>query len=263
MTLSPMSVSLLMNSPVVSVTPQTTLDAAHRILVERRISSVPVVTADGRAVGVLSDTDLLRVGRLEPASLAGVRLLDLPADLVGQHMHEGITTVRADTPATTAAGLLAEQRIHRVFVEEEGRIIGVFSTEEVLVALREKRIGTPIEAFMTSPVETISMFAPLSEATARLDRAHVTGLGVIDEDEHPVGVFTKTEALWARNLPGNTEVEAVMSYAMLHQNAKTPVFRAAAHAYETRTRRVFVMDDRKLRGVLTGLDFARALAAAG
>jgi CBS domain-containing protein len=257
-----MTVSIFMNSPVVSVTPQTTLDAAHRILVERRISSVPVIEPDGRAVGVLSDTDLLRVGRLEPAPLAGVRLLDFPAEPVGQHMHAGIITVSPDTPAATAARMLAEQHIHRVFVQEEGRIIGVFSTEQVLVALRATRLGTPVEAFMTSPVETISLYAPLSEATARLDRAHMTGLAVVDEHEHPVGVFTKTEALWSRGVPSSAAVETVMSYALIHQNAKTPVFRAAAHAYETRSRRVFVMNGHKVGGMLTGLDFARALASA-
>jgi len=42
-----------------------------------------------------------------------------------------------------------------------------------------------------------------------------------------------------------------------------PLFRAAAHAYETGTRRILVMHDRKLVGILTGLDFARLLAAGG
>ena len=83
---------------------------------------------------------------------------------------------------------------------------------------------------------------------------------MVDEQEHPVGVFTKTEALRARDRPTDTKVEEVMSYAMLHQNGRTPVFRAAAHAYETSTRRVLVLQERKLVGVLTGLDFARILA---
>lgn len=261
MTVSAMQVSLLMNSPVVSVTAETTLDVAYRLLAERRISSVPVVDASGRPIGVLSDTDLLRVGRMQPSSLAGLQALELPAEPVGQHMHKGVTTVTEDTPVATAARLLVDQHIHRVFVVKDDRLIGVFSTEEVLIALREKRIGTPVGEVMTTPVHTVFMLAPLSEATARLDRAHVTGLAVVDEHEHPVGVFTKTEALKARDMPTDTTVESVMSYAMLYQNAKTPVFRAAAHAYETRTRRVLVMQERKLAGVMTGLDFARVLAS--
>ena len=78
MTSPAMTVSLLMTSPVASVPAETPLEAAYKLLVERRISAVPVVAADGRPVGVLSETDLLRVGRMQPMSLAGVQVLDLP-----------------------------------------------------------------------------------------------------------------------------------------------------------------------------------------
>lgn len=262
---SAMTVSLLMTSPVVSVTAATTLDAAYRTMAERRVSCVPVLDSNGRAVGVLSDTDLLRVGRMQPASLAGMQVLELPPEPVSQHMHAGVITVTPDTLATAAAALLVEHHIHRVFVakEKEGEIVGVFSTEEILVAIREKRIGTPVGDVMTTRVETIAITAPISEAAARLDHAGFTGLVVVDEHHHPVGVFTRTEALKASRLPADAKIEDAMSYAMLHQNARTPLFRAAAHAYETGTRRVMVLDGRKLAGVLTGLDFARILATSG
>ncbi len=257
-----MTVSLLMTSPVISVTPETMVDEAYKTMAARRISCVPVVTSDGRPVGVLSESDLLRVGRMQPSALAGMLVVELPSEPVRHHMHEGIVTVGPDTSAKAAAEVLAEKRIHRVFVEKDGVIVGVFSTEEVLVALREKRIPTPIEQVMTKPVETVLTTASISEAAARLDHAGYSGVVVVDEHHHPIGVFTKTEALRARNRPTETPVDEVMSYAMLHQNGKTPLYRAAAHAYETGTRRVLVLDGHKLAGVLTGLDFARALARA-
>jgi CBS domain-containing protein len=255
----PMTVSLLMNRPVISVTADTTLDAAYKMLLERRISAVPVVAKDGRPVGVLSETDLLHIGRLQPMSLAGVQALDLPDEPVGQHMHAGITTVSEDMPVTFAAKLLADQRIHRVYVAKDGELTGVFSTEEVLVAIRNRRIGSPIVEAMTKPVYTVHIHDPISDVTARLDHLGVSGLVVVDEHDEPTGMFTKTEALKARALPADTRVEDVMSYSVLFQNWRTPLFRAAAHAYETGTRRVLVMEVRKLVGVLSGLDFARVL----
>ncbi len=259
MTSPAMTVSLLMTSPVASIPAETPLETAYKLLVERRISAIPVVATDGRPVGVLSETDLLRVGRMQPMSLAGVQVLDLPAEPVGEHMHAGITTVPEDTPVAAAAKLLAEQRIHRVYVTKEGQLVGVFSTEEVLIAIRERRIGTPIVEIMTAPVYTVSVNDPIAEATARLDHAGVSGVAVVDEHGQPVGMYTRTEALKARDLPADAKVEQAMSYAMLYQHARTPLFRAAAHAYETGTRRVLVMDERKLVGVVTGLDFARVL----
>jgi CBS domain-containing protein len=256
-----MPVSLFMTAPVVSVTPETQLDVVHRTLLERRISAVPIVTPDGRPLGVISDTDLLRIGRLEPASLAGVLVLDLPAETAWQHMHRGVISITPDTPVTAAASMLVEHRIHRVYVIDEGQIVGVFSTEDVFVALRQKHIETPIRQEMTSPVHTVSVDAAVSEVAARLDRIGVSGLVVVDEQEHPVGVFTKTEVLRSRHMAADTRVERLMSYSLLTMPATTPAFRAAAHAYETRARRVLVTEGQKLVGVLTGLDFARLLAS--
>lgn len=257
-----LTVSMLMSSPVVSVAPETLLDAAYRVLVERGISSVPVLDEAGRAVGVLSFTDLLRLGRLEPASLAGVRPLDLPKEPVSEHMHKGVQTVRPDEPVTRAAYAMVEHHIHRVYVEDEGVLAGVFSIDEVLVAVRNLRLGVPIGQVMTKPVITLPVSATVREATARLDGVGVTGLAIVDEYGHAVGVFTQAEALASRDLAPSANVEEVMSFSLLSQHGKTPLYRAAAHAYEAGARRVFVVEDGKLQGLLTGLDFARLLAAA-
>jgi CBS domain-containing protein len=257
-----MTVSMLMSSPIVSVAPETRLDAAYRVLAARRISSVPVIDGAGKALGVLSLTDLLRLGRLEPASLAGLRPLDLPEDPVSDHMHKGVQTVRPDAPVTVAAHAMVEHRIHRVYVEDEGVLAGVFSIDEVLVAVRNLRISTPIGEVMTKPVITLPVSATVTQATARLDAVGVTGIAIVDEYGHAVGVFTQVEALSARDMAPSANVEEVMSFSLLSQHGKTPLYRAAAHAYEAGARRVFVVENGKLHGLLTGLDFARLLATA-
>jgi len=256
-----MHVSTLMTSPVLSVSPETPLDEAYVMIASRRISSVPVVDGEGKAVGVVSLTDFLRVGRLQPASLAGIQPIDLPAEPVSEHMHAGVITIAPDASAVDAARLMAEKHVHRVYVEEEGKIVGVFSIEEVLVAVRGMHLEGPIGDVMTKPVITLPVTATLADATSRLDRVGVTGIAIVDEYKHPVGVFTQVEALAARGLSPDVKVEDVMNYGILTQHAKTPLYRAAAHAYESRARRVFVLDNGDLVGVITGLDFARVLAA--
>lgn len=251
-----------MASPVAAVSVDTPLDAAYEVMVERGVSALPVVDKNGRAAGVISRTDLLRVGRLEPASLAGVRPLELPSDAVSIHMHAGVVVLPKEATMREAATLMVDHKIHRVYIEEAGKLAGVVSTEEVLLALRTLRILTPLREVMSSPVLTIADTATLADATARLDHAHVTGLAVVDSEGYPVGMFGQMEALLARDLPATTKVDEVMSYAMLRERPDARAYRAAAHAYETRARRVLVMDDRALLGVVTGLDFARVLATA-
>jgi CBS domain-containing protein len=258
----PLHVSLLMKSPVLSVFADTHLDKVYQTLVAQRISSVPVLDADGKALGVVSMTDLLRVGRLQPASLAGVQAIELPAEPAREHMHAGVITIAADARVTHAARLMVENHVHRIYVEDQGKIVGVYSIEEVLASVRALHIDSPLKSVMSHPVITLPVTATLADAASRLDRVGVTGIAIIDAYGYPVGAFTQVEALAARDLSPNTRVEDIMNYGLVMQHVQTPLYRAAASAFEVRARRVFALDNGELIGVVTGLDFARALAAA-
>ena len=61
-------------------------------------------------------------------------------------------------------------------------------------------VKTPLGSVMTTEVETIDMRMPVEDAIGRLDDANVRGLIVVD-DTWPIGVFTHTEAIRARDLP--------------------------------------------------------------
>jgi CBS domain-containing protein len=255
-----MPVSLYMTQPVVSVAPEAPFEEVHRIMSTSGISCVPVVESGGRAVGVLSRTDLLKEGRLQMGPMGRLRSIWWPTSTAGEKMHHGVITVTPDAPVATAARLMAKHRIHRVFVADGAELRGVLSTKELLLAIRDKRPATPIREHMSHPAFIIPVTTELSRAMDRLWSAHVSGLVVVDEDEHPVGLFTQIEALLARDLPPDTKLEDAMSYAMLCMHASTPLYRAAAHAAATRARRVLVTEDHRVVGVLTGVDFARAIA---
>jgi predicted transcriptional regulator len=249
-----------MTSPVRSVAPDTHLDEVHAQLVAQRISSMPVLDASGKALGLVSYTDLLRIGRMQPASLAGVQTLDLPAEPVQQHMHLGLITVAPDAPVARVAATLVEHRIHRVYVEDKGTVVGVLSIEDLLLAVRSLRLESAIAVYMSTSVRTVSLEATIAEATAELDHAGLQGLVVLDTFGQPAGSFTQTEALACRDLLPETQVEVAMSHGLLCMHSTTPLHRAAAAAYEARARRLLAIDEGKLVGVITGLDFARALA---
>jgi CBS domain-containing protein len=106
-------------------------------------------------------------------------------------------------------------------------------------------------------VPTVSARAPLSQAVEKLYNARVTGV-VLVEDGYPVGLFTQAEAVASRELPGDTPVERAAGYSMICLPAGIPLFRAAAFALQTRARRVVAVEGRDLRGIMTGIDFARA-----
>jgi predicted transcriptional regulator len=147
-----------------------------------------------------------------------------------------------------------------VFVVDAGELVGVLSTKDVMVAVSHEKVRLPIERFMSAPVFTIRASEPIALGIERLERAHVSGVVVVD-DGWPVGVFTQAESIAAADMPRNTPIEEVMCPAMLCMNVDTQVHRAAAQAAATRARRVIATAEQGMKGILTGLDFARATLA--
>lgn len=255
-----MLVSKFMSSPVRTIRDDAPLADAHRVLREYTLSSLAVLNASERLVGVISRSDLLRVGRLEEASRRG-HLLALPDKPVHAVMTAGAVTLGPDATVREAAEGLVSRHIHRVYVTQDGALVGVFSTRDAMEAVRARGVSAPLSEFMSTPVMTVSVTDTVAVATDRLRDAHVAGLVVIDEEEAPVGVFTQVEALQCRDDEGSTPVEDRMSFATLCLPLRTSMSRAAANAAATRARRVIAVDRGRAWGVLTGIDFARALIA--
>jgi predicted transcriptional regulator len=253
-------VSSFMTAPVQSVRASERLRKAYDALKGYRISSLAVVDDRGRPIGVITRTDLIRVGRFDTGRRPKSASLVLPDKPVSDAMTPRLESVEPSTTVREAAKKMIEAHIHRVFVIEDDTLAGVLSTKDVMVAISEEPLAMPIADLMSSPVFTVRAEEPLSLATERLERAHVSGLVVVEEG-WPVGVFTQSESLLSADLPRDTPIESVMSPAMLCLGVQTPVHRAAAQAAATRARRVIATEARQVMGILTGIDFARATQA--
>jgi len=251
-------VRLYMTSPVVSVGPADLLQEAHERMVDARVSSL-VVVEDGAPIGVISRTDLLRAGHRGTGSTPKAASLVFPDRTVADEMTAEVVTVGPDAPLSEAAAAMVRARVHRVLVVDRAAIVGVVSTRDLMRALEEKRTGQKVEQYMVSPVFTIRDEEPIGEAVDRLDRAHISGIIVV-EDGWPVGVFGTAEALDARDLPRSTPVGDVMNPRVLVLPSTTSLHRAAAQAHALGVRRVVIQDGTEVKGILSGLDFARAVA---
>lgn len=252
-----------MTSHVASVGPDASLTVVARTLDERNISAVPVVTATGALSGVLSRTDLLRVGRIQAGSHRKSSVLTLPqksaSDLVRGSSRKPLS-INPTTSLRDAARMIAQERVHRLFVVDDNRLTGVISTLDLMTAVRDARLELPITDIMSKPLFTIGVQQPISAAVERLEAARVTGLVVV-EDGFPVGLFTQLEAMQSRDLPRDTRVEEVFDPAMLCLPVTTKVFRAAEQAHRLNVRRVLPCTDREAVGIVTGFDFAKLVGA--
>ncbi|MBI4539699.1 MAG: CBS domain-containing protein [Gemmatimonadetes bacterium] len=112
---------------VVTITPDQTVLAAMRTLVERNIGSVVVMDGDDVA-GILTERDALRLGARDPGGLANTRVRDaMTTDLVIGVPEDDLQYVME---------IMTRNRIRHLPVLEEGRLIGILSIGDVVNALR-------------------------------------------------------------------------------------------------------------------------------
>ncbi len=253
-------VSSYMTANVISVETGTSIREVAQLLGRNLVSAVPVCDS-GSLVGVVSRTDLIREGLLHTGVRANSTSIAFPAKEVDELMSPRPLVVAGNTRLHDAAVLMRERKVHRVFVVDGPSVTGVLSAHDLVRAVRDARIETPLAEVMTSPLVTVDAHEPISSATEKLAEAHVSGLVVTDEG-WPVGMFTQVEVLASRDLPRGTRVDEVLDPSMVCLPAELPLYRAAATAHELGARRVIACRQRDAVGIISGMDFVRVVAGA-
>jgi CBS domain-containing protein len=136
----------VMTRRVVSVSPETPLKEAAVLLVERRISGLPVVDR-GKVVGILSEADFLvkaqggdAIAHRPLARIFGdsrdatAKQTKLAAVTAGGAMTSPAVTIGPDGRIADAAALMTARHINRLPVVEEGRLVGIVTRADLVRA---------------------------------------------------------------------------------------------------------------------------------
>lgn len=125
----------LMTIDPVTVAADATIEEAEELLRSNRISGLPVTDANGRLVGVISQTDLLYLA--VPSVQALIRHRD-SGIRVGEVMSTPPVTIDGERPVRDAARLMDAERLHRlVAIDRSGRPIGVISAMDFVTLVAE------------------------------------------------------------------------------------------------------------------------------
>ena len=153
----------VMTTNVITVVPDTSVQALATLLSERGISGVPVVDKDGRLVGIVSEGDLLHraeTGTERRIQRRRSRWLDTFAadqeaarDYVKAHgrsvqeiMTREVISVSDTTELADIATLLETKRIRRVPVVRDGKLVGIVSRANLVRALAMMKNQPTIDA---------------------------------------------------------------------------------------------------------------------
>jgi CBS domain-containing protein len=133
---------------VISIEADAPIMRAVRLMLQNRISGLPVVGPTGELIGMVTEGDFLRRseigtqrrrGRWLEFLIGPGRLADEYVRASGRKVDEVMTrnpvTITEDTPLETAVDLMERHRIKRLPVMREGRLVGIVTRADLMHAL--------------------------------------------------------------------------------------------------------------------------------
>lgn len=153
-----MKVSDVMVKDVVSVGPEASVKDVAALMLQRRISGLPVVDGGGRVLGIVSEGDLIRRPEIgtDRAKAGWLHLFigdeARAREFVKSHgrkareiMTQPAICVAADTPLTDVVQLMERHRVKRLPVLTGGKLSGIVTRADLLRALVERQAQPPAE----------------------------------------------------------------------------------------------------------------------
>ncbi len=151
-----MKVKDVMETDVITVKPDTSVRDVASLMSQHQLSALPVVDDEGRIIGIVSEKDLiyrLASPHLPPhiELLGGIIFLENPFEMkkeiekmtavsAKEIMTHQVLTVSPDTDVGEVATLMVEKDINGLPVVEEGKIIGIVTRHDLLLALSKRAV---------------------------------------------------------------------------------------------------------------------------
>jgi len=259
-----------MSSPVVTVTRETSLNDARKMISEKQIRALPVVDND-QLVGIVTRRGLLRVD-LSFLNDENRHLETDPADAkVGDVLTLNPITVFPQSIIPKAARIMLENKITALPVMDGGQLIGILTTSDLLRFILSEypdvKRKQSVSHYMTDEVISLEPHSTLLEAHTLMGTKRIRSL-IVMEGENMVGLVTRTDLmssdpsrLGSRN---NQElslkiltqpVEKIMSRDLITILPSAPVTEAVELMLKYKIHCLPVVDaEKKLVGIITESD---------
>jgi CBS domain-containing protein len=141
----------IMTKELITVSPNTEIVQATKLLLENRINGIPVTDETGKLVGILCQSDLIAQQKKLPIpsfftfldgliTLTSMKQIEkqvqkIAAITVDQAMTPNPVTVQPDTNIERVAALMVDKNFHTIPVVDEGKLVGIVGKEDLLKTL--------------------------------------------------------------------------------------------------------------------------------
>ena len=248
-----LNVGDVMSKKVATICPDEIVISAAKIMSDNKISCL-VVMDQGNIAGIITETDVLR-----RVSNKGK---DIYRTKLSRIMSSPVESVSSDLSVLEASKIMGVKHIKRLPIMDEGKLVGIITQTDMVRALTSYGLWRDISEIMSRNIAGIQIHASVAEAAEIMTSQKISCIVVMDGDD-VAGVLTEKDLLGRvvalQRDPANTRTEEVMSFPVTSILSTFSVFSASKVMEEMNIRRLVIMKDKRLCGVVTQTDIFMAV----
>jgi PAS domain S-box-containing protein len=199
----------------------------------------------------------------ENAALALARRDHWP---VGRIVRHSILQCPGETPVAAAARMMAEAGCSSIIVTERGSPAGIWTERDALALdlSDPDTLAWPVRRLMSAPIRTLHQDTTIEDAMPRFREARLRHFLVVDDEDAPVGVLSRTDVVRNSGLHGYLTLRTVGSVAKRRpltvavNDSVATVAGALRHSEAEAA--VVVNEDGSPYGIITERDILRRVA---
>jgi len=243
----------IMTEDVTTVCPGSSLVSAAKIMSDKNISCI-IVSDNGDLSGIITETDLLKRAVADSTDFRKMKVEHI--------MSSPVRSVPCNLSVLEAGRIMEAENIRRLVILDEERLAGIITQTDIVRFLTSYGMWKNVSELMTSDVAVIAGSATVREAAEVMASRDISCLVALDNDD-VVGIFTERDLLkrviaLKRN-PAQTILKNVMSSPVMSVPSNYSIPSASKMMEKMKIRRLLVMDDSTLLGVVTQTDILKAI----
>lgn len=243
----------VMSKDVIAISSDETVVSAAKRMSENNISCIVVVN-NGSIMGILTEKDLLTM-------IAG-KDKDFDKITVAEVMSSSVDSIPPDLSVFDAGKIMDAKHIRRLPILEDERLVGIVTQTDLTQALISYDKWKNVTEIMSRDIAVIQTKATVAEAAEIMTPRNISCVVALEGNEVQ-GIITERDLLKKvivlQKDPTRVKVEEVMSSPVMTVLPGYSVFSASQTMDKMHVRRLVVMDDEQLYGIVTQTDIFRAV----
>ncbi len=211
----------VMTEPVISIDTDASIDSAIRLMLEKKVSGLPVTDAAGNLAGIVTEGDFLRRSEagtkhkqsrwlefLMGPGLMADQYVKEHGRKVGEVMTRDVITGEEDTPLDEIVSLMERRRVKRIPILRGNKLAGIVTRANLLRALASTMQDMPAGSQDDASIRQAILaqlrsetWAPVATVDAIVRGGAVTLTGYVLDERQRTALKVLVE-----NVPGVTSV---------------------------------------------------------